>query len=102
RPALLDGQARDAPAALTAIAAGDPPTEGPAADAVGLLALVAGQDVEHVPDPDDPGGGGRWRIARAVAADRMISTVDPDARHAHKTVHRRIDGLKAQLVAEPD
>ncbi len=33
------------------------------------------------------GTDGRWRIARRVAADRVISTVDPEARHAHKTVH---------------
>ena len=32
----------------------------------------------------------------------MISTVDPDARHAHKTVHRRQDGFKAHLAVEPD
>ena len=106
RAALVDGLVRDARAVLAAIAAGDPPTEGAAADAVGLLALVAGQDVEYVPDtdpdPDDPGGGGRWRIARAVAADRVVSTVDPDARHAHKTVSRRQDGFKAHVVVEPD
>jgi hypothetical protein len=102
RAALVDGLVRDARAVLAAIAAGDPPAEGAAADAVGLLALVAGQDVEHVPDPDDPGGGGRWRIARSVAADRVISTVDPDARHAHKTVHRRTDGFTAHVVVEPD
>jgi hypothetical protein len=29
-------------------------------------------------------------------------TVDPDARHAHKTVHRRQDGFKAHLAIEPD
>ena len=32
----------------------------------------------------------------------MISTVDPDARHAHKTRHRRQDGFKAHVVVEPD
>ena len=32
----------------------------------------------------------------------MISTVDPQARHAHKTVHRRQDGFKAHLAVEPD
>ena len=32
----------------------------------------------------------------------MISTVDPDARHVHKTVHRRQDGYKAHLAVEPD
>lgn len=102
RAALVDGLVRDARAVLAAVAAGDPPAEGAPADAVGLLALVAGQDVEHVPDPDDPGGPGRWRIARAVAADRVVSTVDPDARHAHKTVQRRTDGFKAHVVVEPD
>ena len=51
-----------------------------------LLALVAGQDVEPVEGSD--GTDGRWRIARQVAPDRVISSVDPDARHAHKTVHR--------------
>jgi hypothetical protein len=41
-------------------------------------------------------------IARRVAADRVISTVDPDARHAHKTISRRLDGFKAHVVVEPD
>ena len=68
--------------------------------AVALLALVAGQDVEPVEDSD--GTDGRWRIAQRVAADRVISTVDPDTRHVHKTVHRRQDGFKAHLAAEPD
>lgn len=71
-----------------------------AADAVALLALIAGQDVEPVEGSD--GTDGRWRIAQRVTADRVISTVDPDARHAHKTVHRRQDGYKAHIVVEPD
>ena len=54
-----------------------------AAEAVALLALIAGQDVEPVDGSD--GTDGRWRIAQRVAPDRVISTVDPDARHAHKT-----------------
>jgi hypothetical protein len=48
---------------------------GKAAEAVALLALVAGQDVEPAEDSD--GTDGRWRIARTVASDRMISTVIP-------------------------
>jgi hypothetical protein len=64
------------------------------------VALIAGQEVEPVADSD--GTDGRWQIARRVAPDRVISTVDPDARHAHKTVERRTDGFKAHLVAEPD
>lgn len=70
---------------------------GKPAEAVALLALVAGQDVEPAEDSD-----GRWRIARKTAPDRMISTVDPDTRHAHKTRERRQDGFKAHLVVEPD
>ncbi len=77
-------------------------TEGgeKSAEAVALLALVAGQDVEPAEDSD--GTDGRWRIARKTAPDRMISTVDPDARHAHKTRERRQDGFKAHIVVEPD
>ena len=71
-----------------------------AAEAVALLALIAGQDVEPVEGSD--GTDGRWRIAQNVAPDRVISTVDPDARHAHKTVHRRQDGFKAHIAVEPD
>ena len=73
---------------------------GKPAEAVALLALVAGQDVEPAEGSD--GTDGRWRIARATAPDRMISTVDPDARHAHKTRERRQDGFKAHVVVEPD
>ena len=32
----------------------------------------------------------------------MISTVDPDTRHAHKTQSRQQDGFKAHIVIEPD
>ena len=71
-----------------------------AADAVALLALIAGQDVEPVEGSD--GTDGRWRIAQQVASDRVISTVDPEARHAHKTVARRQDGFKAHVAVEPD
>ena len=71
-----------------------------AAEAVALLALVAGQDVEPAEGSD--GTDGQWRIAQKVAGDRVISTVDPDARHAHKTVARRQDGFKAHIAVEPD
>ena len=66
------------------------------AAAVALLALVAGQDVE----PGD--GPGRWRIAQRTAPDRVISTVDPEARHTHKTAHAYRDGFKAHVATEPD
>ena len=65
-------------------------------DAVGLLALVAGQDV--APDKTE----GTWRIAERVAADRVISTVDPEARHLHNSQSTYRDGDKAHLGVEPD
>jgi Transposase DDE domain len=71
-----------------------------AAEAVALLALIAGQDVEPVDGSD--GTDGQWRIAQQVAPDGVISTVDPEARHAHKTVHRRQDGFKAHVAVEPE
>ena len=74
--------------------------EPAAAEAVGLLALVAGQDVEPAEGSD--GTDGRWRIARKVAPERVISTVDPEARHAHKTRARHQDGYKAHVKVEPD
>lgn len=73
---------------------------GKPAEAVALLALVAGQDVEPAEGSD--GSDGRWRIARRTAPDRVISTVDPDTRHAHKSRERRQDGFKAHIVIEPD
>ncbi len=67
------------------------------ADAVGLLGVVTGQDVEP-----DPHREGRWRIARRVARDRTISTVDPEARHGHKTRTHKRDGYKAHVAVEPE
>lgn len=71
-----------------------------AANAVGLLALVAGQDVEPAEDSD--GRDGRWRITRGTTSDRIVSVVDPEARHAHKTRSHYQDGFKAHLAVEPE
>jgi hypothetical protein len=71
-----------------------------AEQAVALLALVAGQDVEPAPGSD--GTDGRWRIARSVAEDRVISVVDPEARHTRKSPQARRDGYRAHVAAEPD
>lgn len=65
-------------------------------DAVGLLALVAGQDVE--PGEEE----GTWWVAKKVAPDRVISTVDPEARHMHKSRSAYRDGYKAHLAVEPE
>ena len=66
------------------------------ADAVGLLALVAGQDVE----PGDEEG--TWRIAQRVTPERVVSVVDPEARHMHKSRSEYRDGYKAHVAVEPD
>jgi IS5 family transposase len=63
---------------------------------IGLLALVAGQDVE---EGDQPGS---WRVARKVTYERVISTVDPETRHMHKSRSEYRDGFKAHLAIEPD
>ena len=68
--------------------------------ALGLLALVAGQDVEPAEGSD--GMDGRWRIARKVAPDRVISSVDPQARHTRKSKSARRDGFRADVAAEPE
>ncbi|HZX07893.1 IS1182 family transposase, partial [Kribbella sp.] len=98
REELVDALVSDAHRLLGQLP--DTELDSTAADAVALLALIAGQDVEPAEDSD--GTDGRWRIARRVAPDRVISTVDPQARHAHKTRARRQDGYKAHIVVEPD
>jgi DDE family transposase len=55
----------------------------------------------------DPAGGGdgtdgRWRIARKVAPDRVISTVDTQARHTRKSKSKRRDGFRGHVAAEPE
>src|SRR5436190_325158 len=77
-----------------------PERDQSAADALGLLALVAGQDVEPAEGSD--GTDGRWVIARKVAPDRVISTVDPQARHTRKSRSNRRDGYRGHLATEPD
>ena len=94
---MVDALVRDALAVLAEL--DTEKAERRAADAVALLALIAGQDVELVDEGSDPP---RWRIAKRVAPDRVISTVDPDARHAHKTRSRHQDGFKAHVAVEPE
>jgi len=77
------------------LAACTEPLDDDQRDAVGLLALVAGQDVEL----DDHG---KWRIVRGVAKDRVISVVDKEARHMHKSRSEYRDGYKAHLAVEPE
>ena len=98
RDALVSALVEDARTVVAAFAGAE--LDDSAAQALALLALVAGQDVEPAEGSD--GTDGRWRIARKVAEDRVISVVDPQARHVHKTVHQRQDGYKAHVAIEPD
>src|ERR1039457_486809 len=101
KAALVSALVDDALAALAELAGPDSPERDAAeADALGLLALVAGQDVEPAEDSD--GMDGRWRIARTVAPDRVISTVDREARHTRKSKSKRRDGFRGHLAAEPE
>ena len=75
REALVDSRARDGHALLAVLDGRD--LAAPVAQAAQLLATVLGQDL-------DVDAGGVFRIARRVAKDRVISTVDPEARHGHK------------------
>jgi hypothetical protein len=92
REALVDSRARDGYALLAVLDGRLLAQE--VEQAARLLATVLGQDLEQ--------DGDAFRIARKVAADRVISTVDPEARHGHKTVRRSFDGYKGHLAEDPD
>lgn len=92
REALVADLAADAHRCLRVLDGRD---LGPETSRIGeLLATVVGQDLEA-------GDDGRFRIARKVAKDRVISTVDPDARHGHKTAARGFDGYKGHIAIDP-
>jgi hypothetical protein len=93
REALIDALARDAHAVLAAL---DDCSLAPhVAEAAKLVATVVGQDLEQRDD-------GVFRIARRVAKDRVISIVDPETRHGHKTAARGFDGYKGHVAIDPD
>ena len=93
RAALVDARARDGHAVLGVLQGR--PLPAAVAQAARLLAVVVGQDLEQ-------GTDGGFRVARKVAADRVISTVDPDARHGHKSSARGFDGYKGHASIDPD
>jgi len=93
REQLVDALAKDARALLVAL--DDRELGDEVSSAAELLASVTGQDL-------DEGEDGVFRIARRVAKDRIISTVDPDARHGHKTSARGFDGYKGHVSVDPD
>jgi hypothetical protein len=93
REAMLDALSRDAYAVLAQL---DNSKMSPELQqAATLLATVVGQDIEQRED-------GVFRILRGVAKDRVISTVDPEARHGHKTAARGFDGYKGHVAVDPE
>ena len=93
RAALVDALAKDAVALLGALDGRQ--LDEAVAQAGALLATVVGQDL-------DESDGGVFAIARRVAPDRVISTVDPQARHGRKTSANGFDGYKGHLAIDPD
>ena len=93
RDALIGDLAADAVACLDML--NGQALTGDVGEAAELLATVVGQDL-------DADSEGRLRIARKVAKDRVISTVDPDARHGRKTKARSFDGYKGHAAVDPD
>ncbi len=98
KDALVSALVNDANALVAALK--DQELDEQAASALGLLALIAGQDVEPAQGSD--GTGGRWRIAQRVAEDRVISVSDPETRHTRKSPEARRDGYRAHVVADPE
>jgi hypothetical protein len=93
RLALVDALTRDGRALLDLLAGQVLGTR--LREAAALLATVLGQDIEQAQD-------GSFRIARRVAKDRVISTVDPETRHGHKSAARGFDGYKGHVGLDPD
>lgn len=93
REQLIDSRAKDGYACLTVVDGKE--LSAAVTEAAQLLATVLGQDLEAT-------DAGVFRIARRVAKDRVISTVDPQARHGHKTSARGFDGYKGHLALDPD
>lgn len=93
RQGLIDSRARDAYACLAVLDGHE--LDGAVAEAAELLARVVGQDLEQTDD-------GVFRVMRGTAADRVISVVDPDARHGHKSSARGFDGYKGHVALDPD
>lgn len=93
RAAVVDAMACDGLALLNVI--DGRPLPARVAERAELVALVIGQDLAADED-------GVWRIVRGVAQDRIISTVDPDARHGRKSTSGKFDGYKGHIAVDPD
>ena len=93
RESLVDALCKDAHALLEKFNARQ--LDESVANAVKLLATIVDQDTQIDDD-------GTFFIVRKVARNRTISTVDPEARHGHKSTSRKYDGYKGHISIDPD
>jgi Transposase DDE domain/Transposase domain (DUF772) len=91
RAELLAELYADASAVLSVVQAHDDPELTSAAE---LLRVVSAQDLAE----ED----GEVLIGRGVAPERVISTVDEDARHGHRSRADHYDGYKLHLSTDVD
>ena len=92
REELVDALFRDGYRALGALRGHQLGPE--VAQAAELLATVIGQDIEETAD-------GRFVIVQGVAPDRVISVVDPRARHGHKSNARGLTATRGMWPSTP-
>jgi hypothetical protein len=93
RAELIDSRAKDGFAMVMALSGRE--LAPPVTEAATLLLTVLGQDLEERSD-------GVFGIARHVAPNRVISTVDPETRHGRKTQAHGFDGYKGHIAIDPD
>jgi hypothetical protein len=93
RLALIDSRAKDGFGLLWALEGRQLGIE--LSEAAELLATILGQDLAKTEE-------GAFFIARRVAKDRVISTVDRQARHGRKTTAHGYDGYRGHLALDPD
>ena len=97
---LVSDLVNDALAVLAELAGpGRRERDAAAADALGLLALVAGQDAEPADDLTARTGGGGSPQGRPGSRDQHRG---PEARHTRKSKSKRRDGFRGHVAAEPE
>ena len=60
-------------------------------ETAGMLEKIVNQDIYL-------DGDGTYKIIDGTAKDRIISTIDPEMRHGHKTSSKIQDGYKTEII----
>jgi hypothetical protein len=93
REQLIDSRAKDGFAMIMALQGRE--LVPAVLEAACLLCSVLGQDLQEREN-------GVFAIAVQVAPGRVISTVDKETRHGHKTAAHGFDGYKGHVAIDPD